>query len=139
MADRALPPGIPNGAIPIVRHLGGAGTLYTVPAGRRLHIVTAWVAVAQIASGAAAGAAFVGINTGAAAGKGVVTDLGVRRDLAAVALPDAASTESVSVPCLDVPIIAGTVITLATSGLGTATIEGGFIGWEEPVLPGNPV
>lgn len=128
MADRALFAGIPPGAIPIVRS-GTVGTIYTVPANRRLHIVAGWTAVGQPNTTPAVGELQLRAQQ-------VVSDPNVRVIVATPCGDNAGQASANAISGIDVPVPAGVIVDLQQNGLAGARLQGGFFGWEEPALPG---
>ena len=120
MGDFAPLPTIPPGAIPIVRSSTLTGTLYTVPTGRLLHIVT-YFGKLQAASGGGAQVATALIT------HAIQFDASQRTpfDMSAAI----GTVENLVTAQLDVPVPAGN-ITLTIVGSPTAATIG-FIGWEE--------
>lgn len=123
--DRALPPGLPPGCLPVVRSATSATTIYTVATGRRLHITNAWVTVGQPNTTPATGVVQVTVS-------GIATDAN-SRVLAQVAVGDnAAQSNSVAVNTLDVPVPAAATVAVAQTGAAGATFAGGFNGYDCP-------
>ena len=117
MSDNTPFPTIPPGALAIVRTVTATGTIYTVPAGRLLHIVMCFGAFDQ----------------GAGQGSGTITatplgDASSRTLFAMFA--DANDIANTSTHGYDVPIAAGQAITGTITGAPTSA-RVGFIGWEE--------
>lgn len=120
-----LPPGLPDGAIPIVRNGTSASTLYTVAAGRLLHIVAAYVGTA--------GSSTVGRATLTA----TVYKDAARTILEVVAIANGG--DNAQCDALDIHVGPTGTVVLGQTGLTGPTLTGGFIGWEEPLLPGTVV
>jgi hypothetical protein len=131
MADRALPPGIPNGAIPIIRSAQAAGDLYTVPAGKLLHVVSVYVSIAQKAAAGAAGHVEIVATE-------LQGDANPRVLVGASIDVNAAATNGNSADVMDVPVPAAKKVQLVLTNAAGATISGGFVGWEEPARVGTP-
>lgn len=117
---------IPPGGIPIIRSLAAAGTLYTVPPNRRLHITATWLT-----------------ETGATTGGSLQILADVENDtsrevLAMVAGVSAASpatqlAHNSTISGIDVPVAAAGTVVFNSSGIIGGSLKGGFYGWEESV------
>lgn len=126
--DVASPPGLPQGAVAIIRSGTAAGTLYTVGAGRKLHVTHAWVSVGGSTT---AGSATLTADVYKDATR---TILGEVNPAGA-----AAGGGSAALDGCDVHVgPTGTVVIVAT-GLTGATITAGFQGWEEALPAGAGV
>lgn len=123
MADGTPLGELPAGAVPIVRAANGTSsldgtTLYTVPAGKRLHVVSAW---ASLGGQSAAGLIGITAEIENDAARTLVVTNGAASGAAACAVSG-----------FDAPVAAGDTVTIAQSGLTSGFVAAGFMGWEEP-------
>ena len=115
---------IPPGAIPIVRNAQATGTLYTVPANRRLYITHAWVSAAQKQSTPAAG--FLEIIASA-----LIGDANARVLIGCALDANGADSNGNATGFLvPVPLPAAATVALTLTAAAGASVQGGFQGFE---------
>lgn len=102
--------------------VGAPSTLYTVPAGKVLHITAVWASLSQPNTTPAAGD--VQVKTTPENGSAVAV-FGV------CASDNAGQNVSGGLTGLDIPVAAGSTVTAALTGAAGSRSLAGFIGWIE--------
>lgn len=118
---------IPPGGIPIVRSLAAPGTLYTVAAGRRLHITAAWITEGSATTG---GSLTILADVENDTSREVLSMIVV---ISAAVGTVTQIANSISINSLDIPVVAAGTVVFNLSGVIGGSLKGGFYGWEESV------
>jgi len=120
--------GFPTGATLIIRDAAAVGTLYTVPAGKTLYIMSAWCSGSQNIGNNNTGQLSVQADDGTSLKKlvGITGGQQVAGAVYSAGLGLFGST-AFSLP---IPVAATKTVTLATSGTALVLPQGGFVGYE---------
>lgn len=101
-----------------------AGTLYTVPSGKLLIVMSAWVSLGQPSASPAAGTLSVQAPS---------EDTGTPTPIVSASVGPSTGSASASTSCW-IRVPAGAVVSLAQTGATGATVAGGFMGYLEPAV-----